>query len=192
MRKRKMEASKENGVEGRRASLSDFWGWGVGDIYGRRRRWERGRRRRWKTSPCVTQLRAPPGFFYRVFTGFSQSLLKIVPLLVGFYRVLLGFNGVYWVFMGCIEFFLPWQVFCLSFIQLSMGLLGFTGFYWVLLGFIGFYWVFLGCIEFVSPLQVFVWVLFSFQWGLLGYTGFYWVLLGFTVFSGLYWVRFAF
>ena len=70
----------------------------------------------------------------------------------GFYRVLLRFTGIYWVF-----------------IRLYWVFIGFRCFLWALLG---FYWALLG----------FYWALLGFYWGLLGFTGFYWVLLGFTGF----------
>ena len=62
----------------------------------------------------------------------------------------MGFNGFYWVSMGC------------------------TGFYWVLLG---FHWVLLGFHGFP---WVFPWVSMGFTrfyWVSMGFTGFYWVLL---------------
>ena len=67
-----------------------------------------------------------------------------------FYRLFLGFSGLYWVLLGLTRFcwvkvgFTWFYRLFLGFIGLYWVLLGFTGFYWVLLGFTGFYWGWMG------------------------------------------------
>ena len=87
-----------------------------------------------RTGPSIAFL---PGF-YRVFTGFTDSALK---LLLGFPStgtLLPSFTGF---FLGSLtQLSSCWQV---SHQRESFywAVQVFTGFYWVLLGFTGFYWV---------------------------------------------------
>ena len=90
---------------------------------------------------------------------FYWSPLGSTPYLDGFYWVLLGLAGLYWVLMDFIRF-------CGCVLSFGWILEGFTGFDWVWMDFIRFYWVWVRMIEF--------------GWVLEGFTGFYWALMGFT------------